>query len=207
MKTLFGRKIGMTRIFLDDGTAVPITIIQAGPCPVVQIKTQHADGYNAVQLGCEELRETLANMPLRGHYARSKAAPRRFLREVRVDDVEGIELGTEYRVDMFSVGDKVNISGVSKGLGFMGTVRRHGFAGGPKTHGQSDRWRAPGSIGQSSYPSRVFKGMRMSGRMGGDSVTVKNLTVMKVDADNNLICVRGAVPGKNRTFLRIRKNG
>ncbi|MCK4657619.1 MAG: 50S ribosomal protein L3, partial [candidate division Zixibacteria bacterium] len=176
-------------------------------CPVVQIKTENENGYNAVQLGFEEIRETLVNMPMKGHYARSKTAPKRFLREVRVDDVEGIELGKEFRVDIFNVGDKVNISGVSKGLGFMGAVRRHGFAGGPKTHGQSDRWRAPGSIGQSSYPSRVFKGMRMSGRMGGDKVTVKNLTVVKVDADNNLICVRGAVPGKNRTFIKIRKNG
>ena len=207
MKTLFGRKIGMTRVFLDDGKAVPVTVIEAGPCPVVQIKTEDENGYNAVQLGFEEIRETLVNMPLKGHYASSKAAPRRFLREVRVDDVEGIELGNEFRVDIFNVGDKVNISGVSKGLGFMGTVRRHRFSGGPKTHGQSDRWRAPGSIGQSSYPSRVFKGMRMAGRMGGDMVTVKNLTVVKVDADSNLICVRGAVPGKNRTFLKIRKNG
>ncbi len=207
MKTLLGRKIGMTRIFLDDGRAVPVTVIEAGPCPVVQIKTENENGYNAVQLGFEEIRETLVNMPMKGHYARSKTAPKRFLREVRVDDVEGIELGKEFRVDIFNVGDKVNISGVSKGLGFMGAVRRHGFAGGPKTHGQSDRWRAPGSIGQSSYPSRVFKGMRMSGRMGGDKVTVKNLTVVKVDADNNLICVRGAVPGKNRTFIKIRKNG
>ena len=207
MKTLFGRKIGMTQIFLDDGRAVPVTVIEAGPCPVVQIKTEDENGYNAVQLGFEEIRKTLVNMPLKGHYARSKTAPKRFLKEVRVDDVEGIELGKEFRVDIFNVGDKVNISGVSKGLGFMGTVRRHRFAGGPKTHGQSDRWRAPGSIGQSSYPSRVFKGMRMAGRMGGDMVTVKNLTVVKVDAENNLICVRGAVPGKNRTFLRIRKNG
>jgi large subunit ribosomal protein L3 len=207
MKTLFGRKIGMTQIFLDDGRAVPVTVIEAGPCPVVQIKTEDENGYNAVQLGFEEIRKTLVNMPLKGHYARSKTAPKRFLKEVRVDDVEGIELGKEFRVDIFNVGDKVNISGVSKGLGFMGTVRRHRFAGGPKTHGQSDRWRAPGSIGQSSYPSRVFKGMRMAGRMGGDMVTVKNLTVMKVDAENNLICVGGAVPGKNRTFLRIRKNG
>ena len=207
MKTLLGRKIGMTRIFLDDGRAVPVTVIEAGPCPVVQIKTEDENGYNAVQLGFEDIRETLVNMPLKGHYARSKTAPKRFLREVRVDDVEGIELGKEFRVDIFNVGDKVSISGISKGLGFMGTVRRHGFAGGPKTHGQSDRWRAPGSIGQSSYPSRVFKGMRMAGRMGGDMVTVKNLTVVKVDADNNLVCVRGAVPGKNRTFLKIRKNG
>lgn len=206
MNTLFGRKVGMTRIFLEDGTAVPVTVIQAGPCPVVQIKTQDTDGYQAVQLGFEEVRETLVNMPTKGHFSSSKATPRRFLREVRVDDLEGIELGQEYSVDLFAVGDKVDITGVSKGLGFMGTVRRHRFGGGPKSHGQSDRWRAPGSIGQSSYPSRVFKGMRMAGRMGGDTVTVKNLSVVQVDPRNNLICVRGAVPGKNRTFIRISKS-
>ena len=206
MKALFGRKVGMTQIFLEDGTAVSVTVIQAGPCPVVQVKTKETDGYQAVQLGFEEIRQTLVNMPMNGHFSRSKAAPRRFLREVRVDDLEGVELGQEYSVDMFNVGDKVNVTGISKGLGFMGTVRRHGFAGGSKTHGQSDRWRAPGSIGQSSYPSRVFKGMRMSGRMGGDTVTVKNLTVVQIDTRNNLICVRGAVPGKKRTFLKISKN-
>ncbi len=206
MNTLFGRKIGMTRIFLEDGTALPVTVIEAGPCPVVQVKTEDNDGYQAVQLGYDEIRETLVNKPLKGHYSRSKASPRRFLREVRVDSVEGIEVGHEYKVDMFNVGDRVDVCGDSKGLGFMGTVRRHKFSGGSKTHGQSDRLRAPGSIGQSSYPSRVFKGMRMAGRMGGETVTVKNLVVVKVDVGNNLICVRGAVPGKNRTFLRISKN-
>lgn len=205
MNTLYGKKIGMTRIFLEDGTAVPVTVIHAGPCPVVQIKTDDHDGYNAVQLGYEDERETLVNMPKKGHFAKSKVAAKKFLREVRLSDVEGIELGQEFRVDIFNVGDRVDVTGVSKGLGFMGTVRRHHFAGGPKTHGQSDRWRAPGSIGQSSYPSRVFKGMRMPGRMGGETVTIRNLDVVKVDADNNLICVRGAIPGKNRTFVRIRK--
>jgi large subunit ribosomal protein L3 len=206
MDTIFGRKLGMTRIFLEDGAAVPVTVLQAGPCPVVQVKTEESDGYNAVQLGFEEIRETLVNKPAAGHFKEAGVSPTRFLREVRTEENEDLKVGQELTVDIFEVGDLVDVTGVSKGLGFMGTVRRHGFSGGSKTHGQSDRWRAPGSIGQSSYPSRVFKGMRMSGRMGGESVTVKNLIVAKVDSDNNLICVQGAVPGKKRTFVRIKKS-
>jgi len=205
MNTIYGRKIGMTRIFLEDGTAVPVTVIEAGPCPVVQIKTEETDGYNAVQLGFDDMRESLVNKPMKGHFDQAKVSPKRFLREVRVESTEGIELGTEFRVDQFHEGERVDVIGTSKGLGFMGTVRRHGFGGGPKTHGQSDRWRAPGSIGQSSYPSRVFKGTRMAGKTGRDRVTLKNLLVAKVDVDNNLICVRGAVPGKNRSLVEIRK--
>ncbi|MFH1892045.1 MAG: 50S ribosomal protein L3 [Candidatus Zixiibacteriota bacterium] len=206
MNMLYGRKIGMTQIFLEDGTAVPVTVIEAGPCAVVQIKTDENEGYKAVQLGFEDIRESLVNRPMKGHFAHSKTGPKRFLREVRVDDLEGIELGSEFRVDQFQVGERVDVTGTSKGLGFMGTVRRYGFRGGPKTHGQSDRLRAPGSIGQSSYPSRVFKGTRMSGKTGRDRVTLKNLVVAKIDLDNNLICVRGAVPGKNRSLVQIRKS-
>ena len=206
MNTIYGRKIGMTQIFLEDGTSVPVTVIEAGPCSVVQIKTDENEGYKAVQLGFENIRSSLVNNPLKGHFAHSKTELKKFLREVRVDDLEGIELGAEFRVDEFQVGERVDVTGTSKGLGFMGTVRRHGFAGGPKTHGQSDRWRAPGSIGQSSYPSRVFKGTRMSGKTGRDRVTLKNLVVAKIDLDNNLICVRGAVPGKNRSLVQIRKS-
>ncbi len=206
MDTLFGRKIGMTRIFLEDGAALPVTVIQAGPCPVVQVKSEETDGYNAVQLGFEEIREKLVNMPMKGHFKKNGIKATRFLREVRVDSVDDIEVGGEFKVDIFHEGEYVDVTGVSKGLGFMGTVRRHGFGGGPKTHGQSDRWRAPGSIGQSSYPSRVFKGTRMSGRTGGDRITVKNLLVARIDPENNLICVRGAVPGKNHTFVKIRKS-
>ena len=206
MNTLFGRKIGMTRIFLEDGSALPVTVIQAGPCSVVQVKSEEKDGYNAVQLGFEGIRETLVNMPMTGHFKNNDVKPTRFLREVCMESVDDIEVGGEFKVDVFHEGERVDVSGVSKGLGFMGTVRRHGFKGGPKSHGQSDRWRAPGSIGQSSYPSRVFKGTRMSGRMGGDRITVKNLLVAKIDTENNLICVRGAVPGKNHTFVKIRKS-
>ena len=206
MNTLLGRKVGMTRIFHEDGFALPVTVIQAGPCSVVQVKDEKKDGYNAVQLGFEEIREKLVNMPMAGHFKKNSLEPKRFLREVRVESVDGIEVGGEFKVDMFHEGEYVDVTSVSKGLGFMGAVRRHGFKGGPKTHGQSDRWRAPGSIGQASYPARVFKGTKMSGRMGGDKITVKNLLVAKVDLENNLICVRGAVPGKNHTFVKIRKS-
>lgn len=206
MNTLLGRKIGMTRIFLEDGTAVPVTVIEAGPCTVVQIKDEEKHGYTAVQLGFEDMRETLVNMPLQGHFKAANVTPKRFLKEVRVDNLEGMEIGKEFRADLFNEGEIVKVTGVSKGLGFMGGVRRHGFGGGPKTHGQSDRWRAPGSIGQSSYPSRVFKGTRMAGKTGRDKVTVKNLRVVKVDVENNLICVRGAVPGKKRSLVRIEKS-
>jgi large subunit ribosomal protein L3 len=206
MDTLFGRKLGMTRVFLEDGTAIPVTVIQAGPCPVVQVKTRDHDGYDAVQLGFGETPKRLLNLPAKGHFAKTKIEPRRYLREVRVESADGIEVGSEFRVSVFNVGEKVDVTGVSKGLGFQGVVRRHNFAGGPKTHGQSDRVRAPGSIGSSSYPSRVFKGLRMAGRMGGDSVTLKNLRVVKIDLDNDLICVRGAVPGKAMSFVKIRKS-
>lgn len=205
MNTLLGRKIGMTRIFTEDGTAIPVTVIQAGPCPVVQIKTAENEGYNAVQIGYDEIRDTLLNRPKRGHFQKAGVKPVRHLKEVRVDSTEEIEKGQTFKVDIFKLGERVDVTGISKGLGFQGSVRRHGFAGGPKTHGQSDRWRAPGSIGQSSDPSRVFKGTKMPGRTGGDAVTVKNLQVVMIDPDNNLICVRGAVPGKSKNLLRIRK--
>ncbi len=205
MNTLLGRKIGMTRIFTEDGTAIPVTVIQAGPCPVVQIKTEKDEGYNAVQIGYEEIRDTLINRPKRGHFDKAGVKPVRHLKEIRVDGAEKVEKGQTFTVDIFKLGERVDVTGISKGLGFQGAVRRHGFAGGPKTHGQSDRWRAPGSIGQSSYPSRVFKGTKMPGRTGGDTVTVKNLQVVMIDPDNNLICVRGAVPGKSKNLLRIRK--
>jgi len=206
MNTLYGKKIGMTRIFQEDGSALPVTVIEAGPCPVVQVKSTETDGYNAVQLGFGEVRDKLLNSPKRGHFAAHGLKPRRFLSEVRMDSVDGLEVGQEFKVDIFNVGDRLDVTGTSKGLGFQGGVRRHGFSGGPKTHGQSDRLRAPGSIGSSSYPSRVFKGTRMAGRTGGDTITVKNLVVVKVDPANNVICVRGAVPGKPQSFVRLRKS-
>lgn len=205
MQGIIGKKIGMTRIFGEDGQAIPVTVIEAGPCPVVQIKTQDKDGYAAVQIGFDQKRKKLMTLPLLGHFEKAKIEPRRILREFKAEAVEGLKVGQEVKVDMFSSGEKVNITGISKGLGFQGGVRRHGFRGGPKTHGQSDRLRAPGSIGSSSYPSRVFKGQKMPGRMGGERVTVRNLKVVQVDAERNLLLVRGAVPGKMNSFLSIRK--
>lgn len=173
MKGIIGKKIGMTRIFNPEGHSIPVTVIEAGPCPVVQVKTKEKEGYHSVQLGFGEKRKNLFNLPWIGHFAKAKLEPKRMLREIRIKEGEKVEVGQEVKVDIFSVGDKVHVTGISKGLGFQGTVRRHKFRGGPKTHGQSDRTRAPGSIGGSSYPSRVFKGQRMAGRMGGKGLLLK----------------------------------
>lgn len=205
MEGIVGRKIGMSRIFNEEGQAIPVTIIEAGPCPVVQIKTSAQDGYDSVQLGFGQKRKNLFTQPLLGHFAKAKLEPRRILKEVRTAKVEGMTVGQEVKVDIFSVGEKVKVTGTSKGLGFQGVVRRHNFSGGPKTHGQSDRLRAPGSVGASSYPSRTFKGQRMAGRMGGDKVTIRNLVVAGVDVEKNLLLLKGAVPGKENSYLTIRK--
>lgn len=205
MEGLVGKKIGMTRIFNQEGHSNPVTVIEAGPCLVVQVKTKEKEGYSAVQLGFGEKRKNLFNMPLLGHFTKAKVEPKRILKEVRVKEGEKLEVGQEVKVDLFSVGDKVEVTGISKGLGFQGTVRRHKFRGGPKSHGQSDRLRAPGSIGGSSYPSHVFKGQRMAGRMGGDKVTLRNLTVTGIDVEKNLLLIKGAVPGKKNSYLTIRK--
>ena len=205
MEGIIGKKIGMTRIFNQEGHSIPVTVIEAGPCPVVQVKTKGKDDYGAVQLGFGEKRKNLFNMPALGHFAKAKVEPKRMLKEIRIKEGEKLVVGDEVKVDIFSVGDKICVTGVSKGLGFQGVVRRHKFHGGPKSHGQSDRLRAPGSIGGSSYPSRVFKGQRMAGRMGGERVTVRNLLVAGVDVEKNLLLVRGAVPGKRNSYLTIKK--
>jgi large subunit ribosomal protein L3 len=205
MEGIVGKKIGMTRIFDPEGYSVPVTVIEAGPSPVVQVKSKEKDGYSAVQLGFGEKRKNLVGMPLSGHFAKAKVEPTRMLKEIRVGEGEKLELGQEVKVGIFAVGDKVCVTGFSRGLGFQGGVRRHKFHGGSTTHGQSDRLRAPGSIGGSSYPSRVFKGQRMAGRMGGNKVSVPNLVVAGVDSEKNLLLVRGAVPGKRNSYLTIRK--
>ncbi len=206
MRGIIGKKIGMTRVFDSDGTANPATVIEAGPCFVTQIKTKDTDGYDAVQVGFEEKKEKLANKPEMGHVAKANLKPFRMLKEFRdFESTNDLELGSEIKVDIFQEGETVNITGVSKGRGFAGVVKRHGFGGGPKTHGQSDRLRAPGSIGQSSWPSRVIKGVRMAGQMGGKNVTVRNLQILKVDPENNILIIRGAVPGSNKGFVLIRK--
>ncbi len=207
MTGLLGKKLGMTSIFDDTGQVIPCTVIEAGPCYVIQIKTKDRDGYEAVQLGFAERKERLVTRPLRGHFARSGAKPVRILREFRGNGISEIQPGQEIRVDrVFTKGDVVSIIGTSKGKGFQGVVRRHHFGGGFRTHGQSDRERAPGSIGSSSHPSRVFKGMRMAGRMGGGRVTVRNLRVVGIIADSNILLVKGSVPGAINGFVEIHKN-
>jgi large subunit ribosomal protein L3 len=205
MKGIIGKKIGMSRIFDANGDVIPVTVVEAGPCRVIQIKTKGKDGYDGVQLGFAEKRKSLVNKPLLGHFSKTEAEPMRILKEVRLERGEKVELGQEVKADIFSVGEKVNITGISKGLGFQGGVRKHHFKGGPKSHGQSDRLRAPGSIGGSSYPSRVWKGQRMAGRMGRERVTVRNLEIVDLDLKRNVMLVKGAVPGKRNSILTIRK--
>lgn len=206
MSVLIGKKLGMSKLFDDQGRNIPVTILNVGPCYVTQIKRKERDGYKAIQLGFLPKRDKLITKPLLGHFKKAGVSPLRVLKEFRNFELdESIKVGAELKVDLFSVGDFVTVTGTSKGKGFAGGVKRHGFHGGPKSHGQSDRLRAPGSIGQSSFPSRVFKGIKMAGRMGGDKVTVKNLKVVKVDPDNNILIVKGAVPGSNQGVVFIKK--
>lgn len=207
MTGLLGKKLGMTSIFDDAGQVIPCTVIETGPCYVTQVKTAERDGYHAVQVGFGRRRETLLPKPLKGHLNRAGVTTARVIREFRGNAPVELQPGQEIRVDtVFAKGDVVSVVGTSKGRGFQGVVKRHHFGGGFRTHGQSDRERAPGSIGSSSYPSRVFKGMRMAGRMGGGRVTVRNLQVVGVIADSNLLLVKGSVPGAINGVVEIRKN-
>lgn len=196
----------MTSVFDENGIAVPCTVIEAGPCFVTQIRTKAKDGYEAVQLGYDEKPERLVNKPLAGHFVKAGVKALRLLREFQNISVQDVKLGAEVKVDVFAKGDLVDVSAKSKGRGFQGVVKRHHFAGvGLATHGQSDRQRHPGSIGGSSYPSRVFKGMRMAGRMGFENVTVRNLQVIQVIPESNLILVKGSIPGAKNTYVTITK--
>lgn len=204
---LIGKKVGMTQVFADDGSLVPVTVIQAGPCLVVQKKTTENDGYDAVQVGLvEKVSPRRITAPMRGRFEKAEVPPMKTLVEFEYEGEANV--GDKVQVDIFQPGDSVDVMGRSKGKGFQGVVKRHGFAGGRATHGSMFH-RAPGSIGQSAYPSRVMKGMRMGGRMGGAQVTVKNLRVTKIDPENNLIYVRGAVPGGRNSLvvLRLSRNG
>jgi large subunit ribosomal protein L3 len=203
MKGLLGKKLGMTQIFDERGEVIPVTVIEAGPCYVTQKKTLERDGYTAVQLGFEEIKPSRANKPKLGHLAKNDLPPLRYLREFRVSDHSDLSEGQKLDVSVFEVTDRVDVIGISKGRGFAGVVKRHGFGGGPKTHGQSDRWRAPGAISAGSTPGRVFKGLRMAGRMGNKRVTVQNLEVVLVDPERNLLAVKGAVPGARNGLLII----
>jgi large subunit ribosomal protein L3 len=208
---IIGRKVGMTQLFAEDGTVTPVTVIKAGPCVVIQTKSAAGrDGYNAVQLGFVEdkpIRLKNVTKPLRGHFEKTGAGtpPTRVLREIRQVDEVDVTVGDQVKVDLFADGDKIDVIGKSKGRGFAGTIKRHNFQRGPESHG-SMNVRAPGSIGQSAYPSRVIKGTRSSGHMGDARVTVQNLTVAKVDVDNNILMVRGAVPGPNGGLVVVKKS-
>jgi large subunit ribosomal protein L3 len=205
MSVLLGRKIGMTSIFTEAGDYIPCTVIEAGPCPVVQVRTKENDGYESVQIGFGQIPARKVNKPLAGHFAKAKVEFRRYLREFR-NVKKQVKVGDELTVADFTVGDKLKISGESKGRGFQGVVKRHHFGGlGMTTHGQSDRPRAPGSIGSSSFPSRVFKGMRMAGRMGGERITVRNLKVLRIVPESNLLIVKGSIPGAPNTIVEIVK--
>ena len=204
MDGILGRKVGMTQIFVEDGTVIPVTVIKAGPCLVVQRKTADNDGYEAVQIGLVEEKPAKPNQPLAGHFRKAGVAPVRQVEEFRIDSGEEIKAGDEIKASMFNEKDYVDIVGTSKGKGYQGVMKRHNFAGGRGSHGSMFH-RAPGSIGSSAYPSRVFKGMRMAGRMGGERVTTKNLQIVKIDAEQNLIYVRGAVPGPKSGYLAIRR--
>jgi len=205
MKGIIGKKLGMTTVFGEDGQSLPVTLIEAGPCKVMQVKTPDRDGYDALQLVFEPVKEKRVNKPLLGHFKRAGTGPFRVLREFRDWGKGELKVGAEVKVDIFSPGELVDVIGISKGKGFTGVVKRHGFRGGPKTHGQSDRYRAPGSIGASSNPSRVFKGTRMAGRVGGGRVTVRNLELVKVDAQRNLLAIKGSLPGPPQGYLIVRK--
>ena len=205
MKGIIGKKIGMTSIFSSDGKQTPCTIIEAGPCIVTQIKTKESNGYTALQLSFGDKNEKHSNQSEKGHFAKASTSPKRFVKEFRDFSIEK-NIGEAITCDIFEEGDTVDVVGTSKGKGFQGVVKRHNFTGvGGGTHGQHDRQRAPGSIGNSSDASRVFKGMRMAGRLGGERVKVKNLRVLKILADKNYVLVSGAVPGHNGSIVLIQK--
>jgi large subunit ribosomal protein L3 len=202
---LLGKKLGMTRLFLDDGRQIDVTLLEMGPCPVVQRKTEDADGYDAVQLGFGDQKPSRLNKPTLGHFAKSGISPKRLLKEFRVDGSSELKAGDEIKADLFVVGERVDVSGVSKGKGFQGVIKRHGIKGGPGGHGSMFH-RAPGSIGQSADPSKVFKNVRLPGHMGSRNVTTQNLEVVRVDAENNLVAVRGSVPGAPGTVVVLSKS-
>ena len=193
-KAIIGKKVGMTQIFDESGKVIPVTVIEAGPCVVAQVKTTENDGYNAVQLGFGDVKESKVNKPVKGHFAKSKLALKKYLREFRMDSVEEVKVGDELKADVFAKGDKVDIQGTSKGKGFQGVIKRHGQSRGPMGHGST------------STPGRVFKGKRLPGHMGTNTITIQNLEVVSVDLDKNVILVKGSVPGANGAILKIKSS-
>ncbi|HDR7718744.1 50S ribosomal protein L3 [Bacillus albus] len=200
-KGILGRKIGMTQVFAENGELIPVTVIAANPNVVLQKKTTETDGYNAIQLGFEDKREKLTNKPEQGHTAKASTTPKRFIREIRDADVDGLEVGQELKVDVFATGEIVDVTGISKGKGFQGVIKRHGQSRGPMSHG-SRYHRRPGSMGPVA-PNRVFKGKKLAGRMGGDQVTIQNLEIVQVDTERNLLLVKGNVPGAKKSLVVV----
>ncbi len=203
VSTILGRKLGMTQVWGEDDTLVPVTVIEAGPCVVTQVKTEKKDGYRAVQIGFGDIAERKVNKPMMGHFEKAGVEAKRFLAEVRLDEGDEVKAGSTITVDVFADTKSVHVTGVSKGKGFAGVMKRHNFKGGPGGHG-SHSHRVPGSIGQCATPSRVFKGKKLPGHMGTETVTVRNLDVVKIDAEQNLLLVKGAVPGAKGALLTIR---
>ena len=203
LQGFLGKKIGMTQIFREDGRVVPVTVIQAGPCVVTQVKTKETDGYEAVQLGFGDVKRR--NKPESGHLKNSRLS--RYLREVATDDTNEFEVGQTIGVDIFEAGEKVDVIGTSKGRGFAGVMKRWNFRGGPRTHGQSDRARAPGSIGGGTTPGKVYKGLKMGGHMGNRRITVKGLEIIEIDTERNLLLVKGGIPGATNSLVQIRRAG
>ena len=201
--TILGRKLGMTQVWSEDDQLVPVTVIQAGPCVVTQIKTTDKEGYEAIQIGYGDIKPKKVNKPMKGHFDKAGVEPSRILREVLVDDAASYELGQQVTVEQFAEVKKVDVSGVSKGKGFAGVIKRHNYRGGPGGHG-SHFHRAPGSIGQCATPSRVFKGMKLPGHMGDEKVTVRNLEVVRIDVEQNLLLVKGAIPGGKGALVSVR---
>ena len=200
-KGILGRKIGMTQVFAENGELIPVTVIAANPNVVLQKKTTETDGYNAIQLGFDDKREKLTNKPEQGHTAKASTTPKRFIREIRDADVDGLEVGQEVKVEVFTAGEIVDVTGISKGKGFQGVIKRHGQSRGPMSHG-SRYHRRPGSMGPVA-PNRVFKGKKLAGRMGGDQVTIQNLEIVQVDAERNLLLVKGNVPGAKKSLVVV----
>ena len=202
-KGIIGKKVGMTQIFDENGLVIPVTVIEAEPCVVAQVKTVETDGYDAIQLGFGEVKAKRVNKPSMGHFAKSKLEAKKHLREFRLDSVDGVNVGDEIKVDTFQAGDKIDVQGTSKGKGFQGVIKRHGQSRGPMGHG-SMYHRRPGSMGSTSTPGRVFKGKKLPGHMGQETVTIQNLDVVKVDMDKNVILVKGSVPGCKGAILKIK---
>ena len=204
MKAIIGKKIGMTQIFDENGYVIPVTVIEAGPCTVAQVKSVETDGYNAVQLGFGEVKDKHINKPEKGHFAKSKLSAKKHLREFKVEEAD-VKVGDEVKADVFTAGDKIDVQGTTKGKGFQGVIKRHGQSRGPMGHG-SMYHRRPGSMGSTSTPGRVFKGKNLPGHMGMETVTIQNLEVVRVDLDKNVILVKGSVPGNKGAILKIRNS-